>query len=167
MVQSAAAKSLQSCLTLCDPRDGSPPGSPVPGILQARTLEWVAISFSKYINKNNQVILNLFIFTQRPSNAQQAVYSCRTRDIATVKFRLGEEFLFFSVLLRTTRNISLFLASSLSHSPWFSQRCLSRSTKLLQRVVNSALLFQGASLSQLLLFQSSPIPMSRRAQTST
>ena len=42
----AAAKSLQSCPTLCDPRDGSPPGSPVPGILQARTLEWVAIFFS-------------------------------------------------------------------------------------------------------------------------
>ena len=42
----AAAKSLQSCPTLCDPIDGSPPGSTVPGILQARTLEWVAISFS-------------------------------------------------------------------------------------------------------------------------
>ena len=42
----AAAKSLQSCPTLCDPRDGSPPGSPIPGILQARTREWVAISFS-------------------------------------------------------------------------------------------------------------------------
>ena len=42
----AAAKSLHSCQTLCDPIDGSPPGSPVPGILQARTLEWVAISFS-------------------------------------------------------------------------------------------------------------------------
>ena len=42
----AAAKSLRSCLTLCDPTDGSPPGSPVPGILQARTLEWVAISSS-------------------------------------------------------------------------------------------------------------------------
>ena len=42
----AAAKLLQSCPTLCDPRDGSPPGSAVPGILQARTLEWVAISFS-------------------------------------------------------------------------------------------------------------------------
>ena len=42
----AAAKSLQSCPTLCDPIDGGPPGSPVPGILQARTLEWVAISFS-------------------------------------------------------------------------------------------------------------------------
>ena len=42
----SAAKLLQSCLTLCDPIDSSPPGSPVPGILQARTLEWVAISFS-------------------------------------------------------------------------------------------------------------------------
>ena len=43
----AAAKSFQSCATLCDPIDSSPPGSSVPGILQARTLEWVAISFSK------------------------------------------------------------------------------------------------------------------------
>ena len=43
----AVAKSLQSCPTLCDPIDGSPPGSPVPGILQARTLGWVAISFSR------------------------------------------------------------------------------------------------------------------------
>ena len=42
----AAAKSLQSCPTLCDPIGGNPPGSAVPGILQARTLEWVAISFS-------------------------------------------------------------------------------------------------------------------------
>ena len=42
----AAAKSLQSCPTLCNPIDGSPPGSPIPGILQATTLEWVAISFS-------------------------------------------------------------------------------------------------------------------------
>ena len=47
----AAAKSLQSCLTLCDPIDGSPPGSPVPGVLQARTLEWGAIAFS---SKNTQ-----------------------------------------------------------------------------------------------------------------
>ena len=46
MLSAAAAKSLHSCPTLCDPRDGSPPGSPVPGILQAGTLEWVAISFS-------------------------------------------------------------------------------------------------------------------------
>ena len=46
LAAAAAAKSCQSCPTLCDPIDSSPPGSPVPGILQARTLEWVAISFS-------------------------------------------------------------------------------------------------------------------------
>ena len=46
-VAAAAAKSLQSCLTLCDPVDGSPPGSPISGILQPRTLEWVSISFAK------------------------------------------------------------------------------------------------------------------------
>ena len=45
-ISTATAKSLQSCPTLCGPIDGSPPGSPVPGILQARTLEWVAVSFS-------------------------------------------------------------------------------------------------------------------------
>ena len=51
----ATAKSLQSCLTLCDPIDGIPPGSPVPGILQARTLEWVAISFSNAWKWNEKV----------------------------------------------------------------------------------------------------------------
>ena len=54
----AAAKSLQSCPTLCDPRDGSPPGSPIPGIRQVRTLEWVAIFFSNecmYSNTKCQV----------------------------------------------------------------------------------------------------------------
>ena len=45
----AAAKLLQLCQTLCDPMDGSPPGSPIPGILQARVLEWVAISFSSFV----------------------------------------------------------------------------------------------------------------------
>ena len=45
-IAGAAAKSFQSCLTMCDPIDSSPPGSPIPGILQARTMEWVAISFS-------------------------------------------------------------------------------------------------------------------------
>ena len=46
MYAAAGAKLLQSCPTLCGPIDGSPPGSPIPGILQARTLEWVAIAFS-------------------------------------------------------------------------------------------------------------------------
>ena len=50
----AAAKSLQSCLTLCDPIDISPPGSSVPGILQARILEWVALSFSNILAPNYQ-----------------------------------------------------------------------------------------------------------------
>ena len=50
-VSAAAAKSLQSCPTLCDPIDSGPPGSPVPGILQARTLEWVAISFSLSVSR--------------------------------------------------------------------------------------------------------------------
>ena len=48
-MHAAAAKSLQSCPTLCDTRDDSPRGSPIPGILQARTLEWVAISFSNMV----------------------------------------------------------------------------------------------------------------------
>ena len=50
----AAAKSLQSCPTLCNPIDGSPPGSPVPGVLQARTLEWVAISFLQCIKEKSE-----------------------------------------------------------------------------------------------------------------
>ena len=53
----AAAKPLQSCLTLCDPRDGSPPGSPIPGILQARILEWVAIAFSDELNMEQRSAL--------------------------------------------------------------------------------------------------------------
>ena len=56
-IAAAAAKSLQSCPTLCGPRDGSPPGSPFPGILQARTLDWVAISFSSARKRKVEVKL--------------------------------------------------------------------------------------------------------------
>ena len=56
-VTAAAAKSLQSCPTLCDPIDGSPPGSPIPGILQARTLEWGAIAFSNRRDSQAQMEL--------------------------------------------------------------------------------------------------------------
>ena len=55
LVAAAAAKSLQSCPTLCDPIDGSPPGSPAPGILQARVLEWGAIAFSARITREMQI----------------------------------------------------------------------------------------------------------------
>ena len=58
----AAAKSLQSCPTLCDPRDGSPPGSPVPGILQARVLEWVAIAFSDETEVDVFMELSCFLY---------------------------------------------------------------------------------------------------------
>ena len=70
----AAAKSLQSCPTLCDPRDGSPPGFPAPGILQARTLEWVAISFSNAVKWKAKVKLlsRVRLFTTPWTAAYQA-----------------------------------------------------------------------------------------------
>ena len=70
----AAAKSLQSCLTLCHPRDGSPPGSSVPGILQARTLKWVAISFSNAWKWKVKVKLlsHVWLFTTPWTAAHQA-----------------------------------------------------------------------------------------------
>ena len=65
----AAAKSLQSCRTLCDPIEGSPPGSSVPGILQARIMEWVAISFSNACMhiKSLQLCLTLLPYGQHPT----------------------------------------------------------------------------------------------------
>ena len=66
----AAAKSLQSCPTLCDLRDGSPPGSPIPGILQARTLEWVAISFSNTYAASTHFPCSL----QNRSNCRTVLY---------------------------------------------------------------------------------------------
>ena len=65
VLESAAAKSLQSCPTLCNPIDGSPPGSPIPGILQARTLQWVAIYFSNLLickmrDNNKPISLNFY-----------------------------------------------------------------------------------------------------------
>ena len=63
-ISTTTTKSLQSCPTLCDPIDGSPPGSPIPGILQARTLEWVAISFSSFPLKLEEVTVQ---YTQAKS----------------------------------------------------------------------------------------------------
>ena len=70
LAAAAAAKLLQSCPTLCDPIDGSPPGFPVPGILQARTLEWVAISFSNAWKWKAKVKLLSRIQLQRPHGPQ-------------------------------------------------------------------------------------------------
>ena len=68
----AAAKSLQSCPTLCNPKDGSPPGSAVPGILQARTLEWVTIAFSSHLPMK-ALILGIHREVSAPNCRQQAV----------------------------------------------------------------------------------------------
>ena len=65
-IPAAAAKSLQSCLTLCDPIDGSPPGSAICGILQARTLEWVAISFSNASVKSESEVSQLCLTLSDP-----------------------------------------------------------------------------------------------------
>ena len=64
----ATAKSLQSCLTLCDPRDGSPPGSRVPGILQARTLEWIAIAFSRVLGTSTTIVMTFPVVHIRSFN---------------------------------------------------------------------------------------------------
>ena len=66
----AAAESLQLCPTLCDPIEGSPPGSPVPGILQARTLEWLAISFSNAWNEKSKWSRSVVFYPQRPHGLQ-------------------------------------------------------------------------------------------------
>ena len=70
IISAAAAKSLQSCPTLCDPIDGSLPGSPIPGILQARTLEWVAISFSNAWKWKVKVRRSVVSDFQRPHGLQ-------------------------------------------------------------------------------------------------
>ena len=73
----AVAKSLQLCPTLCSPRDGSPPGSPVPGILQARTLEWVAISFSNALKWKVKVksLSRVWLLATPWTGAHQAPWS--------------------------------------------------------------------------------------------
>ena len=86
----AAAKSLQSCPTLCDPKDGSPPGSPVPGILQARTLEWVVIPFSNASMhaKSLQSCLTLCdpIDSSPPGSPVPGILQARTLEWVAISF---------------------------------------------------------------------------------
>ena len=77
----AAAKSLQSCLTLCDPIDGSPPGSPIPGILQARTLEWVAIVSKHTLSTHTHTHTHTYIY----------IYICIILDI----FKFNSNYYFY------------------------------------------------------------------------
>ena len=89
----AAAKSLQSCPTLCDPIDGSPPGSPVPGILQARTLEWVAISFSKCMKVKSASEVAQSSLTVRdpmdcspPGSSVHGIFQARVLECGAIAF---------------------------------------------------------------------------------
>ena len=88
----AAAKSLQSCPTLCDPIDGSPPGSPVPGILQARVLEWGAIAFSE-VRSNWKLIRNLLkslmlcFLRAGQHQASPSPGKCLTREVLNLQSR--------------------------------------------------------------------------------
>ena len=84
----AAAKSLRSCPTLCDPRDGSPSGSPVPGILQARTLEWVAISFSNALKEVAQSCLTLSdpMDCSLPDSSVHGIFQARVLEWDAISF---------------------------------------------------------------------------------
>ena len=84
----AAVKLLQSCPTLCDPIDGSPPGSPVPGILQARTLEWVAISFSKAWKWKVKVksLSHVRLDCSLPGSSTHGIFQARVLEWGAVAF---------------------------------------------------------------------------------
>ena len=111
----AAAKSLQSCLTLCDPIDSSPPGSPVPGILQARTLKWVAISFSK--GKTQQALIVLLHVVEKRKIFLILLY------IFSFFKNWGPGDLQYYVSFRcTTEGFSIFKAYT-PGLPWWSTGC--------------------------------------------
>ena len=89
-----AAKSLQSCPTLCDPIDGSPPGSPVPGILQARTLEWVAISFFQCMKVKSEsevtqscLTLSDPMYCSLPGSSIHGIFQARVLEWGAIAFR--------------------------------------------------------------------------------
>ena len=96
----AAAKSLQSCPTLCNPMDYSPPGSPVPGILQARTLEWVAISFSNAWKWKVKVKLLSHVWLSDPMDCSlpgssiHGVFQARVLDWGAIAFSTNHTNLF-------------------------------------------------------------------------
>ena len=107
----AAAKSLQSCLTLCDPIDSSPPGSPVPGILQARTLEWVAIAFSSAWKVKSESEVAQSCLTLRdsmdcslPGSSIHGIFQARVLEWGAIAFSewlsIGRDKTWFSFTLR-------------------------------------------------------------------
>ena len=128
MLSAAAAKSLQSCPTLCDPIDGSPPGSPVPGILQARVLEWGATAFSiseagwrvyegeKRLHENSlNYIINQFI--QFSSVTQSCPTLCDSMDCSTPGLPVHHKLLEFTQTHVHQVSDAIQLSPLLSPSP--------------------------------------------------
>ena len=133
----AAAKSLQSCLTLCDPIDSSPPGSPVPGILQARTLEWVAIAFSNAWKWKVKVKLfsHARLFTTPWTAAHKASPSM---GISRQEYWSGvptpSPWIFLYRLLIALKNLWSYKLTKLIHFPLVSKMISSGSLPLAKKV---------------------------------
>ena len=128
MVTAAAAKSLQSCPTLCDPIDRSPPGFPVPGILHARTLEWVAISFSNAWKWKVKVKSLSHIPTlsdpkgrSPPGSSIHGIFQARILEWVAIPFssRLSRHRDQTQIFCITSE---FFTAEPLGKSPWFWER---------------------------------------------
>ena len=113
----AAAASLQLCPTLCDPTDGSPPGSPVPGILQARTLEWVAISFSNACKWKVKVKSRSHIWLLA-THGLQPTRLLRPWDFPGKSTRVGCHCLRWITVLISNKNISHGQRILVGYSPW-------------------------------------------------
>ena len=119
----AAAKSLRSCLTLCDPIDGSPPGSPVPGILQARTLEWVAYISIKLGKKKGLELLPLRLLGRITNHTVQRVVG-RTLLVELTQTAL--------VMGKTQPSWGVWAGAEKAFSPWAGTTC-SKQTGLPRR----------------------------------
>ena len=102
---SAAAKSLQSYLTLCDPIDGSPPGSPVPGILQARTLEWLLPPLPLTNQLENCLFINICLSTWTAWRSNQSVLKEISPDYSLEGLMLKLKFQYFGYLMRRTNSL--------------------------------------------------------------
>ena len=104
--------SLQSCPTLCDPIDGSPPGSSLPGILQARTLEWVAISFSNSCMHGQSLqscpTLCDLMSSSPPGSSVPGILQARTLEWVAISLHLENKFLIFNFLLNIQNKMVVY-----------------------------------------------------------
>ena len=114
LAAAAAAKSLQSCPSLCDPIDGSPPGSPVPGILQGRTLEWVAIPFSTAwkwrvkVKSLSRVRLSDPMDCSPPGSSVHGIFQARVLEWGVIAFSGSKAYQFSNLRIPNTVCPSLF-----------------------------------------------------------